>query len=121
MPIFTEKRGSAYFFLNGIREVEYADMWLARLRRTPTLFEAFNAINKDFDKYAKVNPIAFMPPIEAVGKNSPSLTQMENDFFLQVLLSGQKIEDFDKFLAKWDSSGGSDVIKAINDWYSTKK
>lgn len=45
-------------------------MWLARLRRTPTLLEAFNAINKDFDKYAKVNPIAFMPPIEAVSKNS---------------------------------------------------
>ncbi|WP_229750608.1 extracellular solute-binding protein [Paenibacillus nasutitermitis] len=121
MPIFTERRGSAYFFLNGIREVEYADMWLARLRRTPALFEAFNAINNDFDKYAKVNPVAFMPPIEAVGKNLPSLSQMENDFFLQVLLSGEKIENFDKFLDKWDSSGGSDMMKAINDWYATKK
>jgi len=121
MPIFTEKRGSAYFFLNGIREVEYAEMWLARLRRTPTLFEAFNAINKDFDKYAKRNPIAFMPPIEAVGKNLPSLLQMENDYFLQVLLSGEKIENFDKFLSKWESSGGSEVTKAINEWYSSKK
>ncbi len=121
MPVFTELRGSAYFFLNGIREAEYADMWLARLRRTPTLFEAFNALNKDFDKYAKRNPIAFMPPIEAVGKNLPSLNQKENDYFLQVLLSGEKIENYDKFLSGWDSSGGSDVMKAINEWYETTK
>ncbi|MFC4599034.1 extracellular solute-binding protein [Cohnella hongkongensis] len=121
MPTFTEQRGSAYFFLNGIREVEYADMWLARLRRTPTLFEAFNELNKDFDTYAKRNPIAFMPPIEAVGKNLPSLTQRENDYFLQVLLSGEKIEEFDKFLSGWESAGGGEVLKAVNEWYVTTK
>jgi putative aldouronate transport system substrate-binding protein len=121
MPIFTEQRGNAYFYLNGIHEVEYAEMWLARLRRTPTLFESFNAINKDFDKYAKSNPISFMPPIEEVGKNLPSLLQKENDYFLQVLMNGEKIDGFDKFMKSWDESGGAAVIKAINEWHQAKK
>ncbi|MEK3724420.1 extracellular solute-binding protein [Paenibacillus sp. FSL H8-0034] len=121
MPIFTEKRGNAYWFLDGIQEVKYADMWLARLRRTPTLFEAFNAINKDFDKYAKKNPIAFMPPIEVVGKNQASLTQKETDYFIKLLLGGESIENFDKFIKDWDNSGGNDVVKAVNEWYKTTK
>ncbi|SDD69311.1 putative aldouronate transport system substrate-binding protein [Paenibacillus sp. UNCCL117] len=121
MPIFTEKRGNAYWFLNGIHEKDYADMWLARLRRTPTLFEAFNIMNKNIEQIGKQNPIAFMPPIEAVGKNLPSLTQKENDYFLKVLLDGEKIENFDKFMTDWDNSGGSEVVKAVNDWYKTTK
>ncbi|MGG1516667.1 extracellular solute-binding protein [Paenibacillus oryzisoli] len=121
MPIFTEKRGNAYWFLDGIQEVKYADMWLARLRRTPTLFEAFNAINKDFNTYAKKNPIAFMPPIEAVGKNLPSLQQKENDYFIKVLLGGDSVNNFDKFLKEWDAAGGTEVVKAVNDWYKTTK
>lgn len=121
MPVFTERRGNAYWFLNGIHEKEYAEMWLARLRRTPALFEAFNAINKDFAKYAKKNPVAFMPPIEAVGKNLQSLNQMEIDYFLKVLLGGEQLDGFDNFLKQWDASGGADMVKAINDWYVTSK
>lgn len=121
MPAFTEQRGNAYWFLDGIQEVKYADMWLARLRRTPTLFEAFSAINKDFDKYAKKNPVAFMPPIEVVGKNQASLTQKETDYFIKLLLGGESIDNFDKFIKDWDASGGSEVVKAVNEWYKTAK
>ncbi|MDF2963626.1 MAG: transporter substrate-binding protein [Paenibacillus sp.] len=118
MPVFTERRGNAYWFLNGIHEKEYADMWLARLRRTPALFEAFNAINKDYDKYVKKNPIAFMPPIQEVGKNAQSLAQKEIDYFLKVLLGGESVENFDKFLKDWDSAGGTEMTNAVNTWYA---
>ncbi len=121
MPIFTERRGNAYWYLNGIHEKEYADMWLARVRRTPTLFEAFNALNKDYDKYAKKNPIAFMPPLQEVGKNSQTISQKEVDYFLKFLLDGEQLDGFDKFIKEWDSSGGAEMSKAINTWYATTK
>src|SRR5690606_40617446 len=65
MPIFTEKRGNAYWFLNGIDEYKYPDMWLARLRRDPNLYAAFEALNANYDKYATQNPVAFAPPLDA--------------------------------------------------------
>jgi putative aldouronate transport system substrate-binding protein len=120
MPIFTELRGNAYWFLNGIQEVEYAEMWLARLRRTPTLFEAFNAINANFDEVAKANPIAFMIPIEEVGKYQSSLSQMATDFFVKVLL-GNPVDDYDKFIQDWDAAGGKEMVDAVNVWYQTTK
>lgn len=122
MPIFTEKRGSAYWFLNGISEYDYPDMWLARLRRDPNLFAAFEQLNKEYDQFAKANPVSFAPPLDAVSKYQQSIGKMQNDYVIKVMMGNAKLEDHDSFMKEWASAGGSEMVKALNDWYqSTKK
>jgi len=121
MPIFTEKRGTAYWFLNGIDEKRYPDMWLARLSRDPALLEAFQLFNKDYDKYAKQNPVAFIPPHEAGSKYQQALSKIEEDYVVKVLMGGEKLENYEKFQQNWEQSGGAEIAKAVNDYYQSVK
>jgi len=116
-PVFTEKRGSAYWYLNGIDEENYPDMWLARLRRDENLFKAFEDLNKDVDKYAKQDPAWNMPPDNAISKNMTALTQFEEDFFIEVITGNKSINDLSEFIEQWEQEGGTEMIEAVNEWY----
>jgi len=115
MPIFSEKRGTAYYYLNGIDETRYADMWLARVRRDPALFEAFDLMNKEYDRFAKSNPIAFASPHEAVSKYQQSLRKLEEDYIVKVIMGVEKADNYAKFQDEWLNAGGLEVTKAVNE------
>ncbi|HZG77804.1 MAG TPA: extracellular solute-binding protein [Paenibacillus sp.] len=121
MPIFTEKRGSAYWFLNGIDEHKYPDMWLARLRRDPNLFAAFEQLNKEYDKFAKQNPVSFAPPLDAVSKYQQSLGKMQDDYVIKVMMGGANVAEHDSFMQEWGAAGGNEIGQALNEWYATTK
>ncbi|MBU5441232.1 extracellular solute-binding protein [Paenibacillus sp. MSJ-34] len=117
MPIFSEKRGTAYWFLNGIDEYRYPDMWLARLRRDPTQFEVFERLNKEYDKYARMNPVSLAPPIEAVTKYEQTLRKMEEDYFVKVIMGTGNLNDHEGFLQEWGAAGGQEINQGVNEWY----
>jgi len=121
MPIFTERRGSAYWFLNGIDEYKYPDMWLARLRRDPNLFAAFEQLNKEYDKYAKQNPVAFAPPLDAVSKYQQSIGKMQDDYVIQVMMGSADLANHETFMKEWSAAGGAEIAQALNDWYASSK
>lgn len=120
MPIFTELRNNAWWYLNGIREVEYADMWLARTRRNPELGKAFDAANANFDKFAKFSPVGTMPTLAAVATHTSALNQLVNDYTIQVVTGVESIEGFDDFLKQWRESGGEESSAQVNEWYQSK-
>lgn len=120
MPIFSELRNNAWWYLNGIREVEYADMWLARTRRNPELGKAFDAANANFDKYAVYSPVASMPTLPAVAEHTVALNQLVNDYTVQLVVGVESMDGFDSFLAEWRSSGGTDSTAQVNEWYQSK-
>lgn len=120
MPIFTELRNNAWWYLNGIREEEYADMWLARTRRNPELGKAFDAANANYDKYAIFSPTATMPTLPSVAKYTTALSQMVNDYTIQVLVGVEQLDGFDAFLETWREAGGAECTTEINEWFTNK-
>ena len=120
MPIFTEARGNAWWYLNGIREVEYADMWMARTRRNPELGKAFDAANANFDKYAVFSPVGTMPTLPSVSKYTSSLSEMIKDYTIQLMVGVEKLENFGTFQEQWRANGGAECTTDVNAWYSAK-
>ena len=120
MPIFSEFRGNAWWYLNGIREVEYADMWLARTRRNPELGKAFDAANANFDKYAVYSPVGNMPTMPSVSKYKAALSQLLNDYNIQRMVGVEKMENYDNFAAKWNAEGGAECTAEVNEWFTSK-
>ncbi len=120
MPIFTEVRSNAWWYLNGIREVEYADMWLARTRRNPELGKAFDAANLNYDKYAVFSPAATMPTMSAISKYKAALSELIKDYTIQLMVGVEKPENYDAFAETWRTSGGAECTTEINAWYSAK-
>lgn len=120
MPVFTELRNNAWWYLNGIREEEYADMWLARTRRNPELGKAFDAANANYDKYAIFSPTATMPTLSAVAKNTTALNQMVDDYTIQLLVGVEKLDNFEAFLENWREAGGAESTAEVNEWYANQ-
>ena len=119
MPIFTELRNNAWWYLNSFDMTRYGDMWLARTRRNAALGEAFDAINANYDLFARRNPVDFAPVLPAVAENSAALGQMESDYQIQLMSGVEKLENFDAYLAKWLAAGGQDCLDQYNEWYAT--
>jgi len=120
MPIFTEKRGNAYVYLNGFDEKIYPDMWLARIWRDPNLGEAFEMLNSQYDKYAVKPALAYLPPLPADGKYGQSLNAFVEDTFTQYIMGVKPLEDYDDFLNQWDNQGGLEIIKERDEWYQAQ-
>ncbi|TBL75680.1 extracellular solute-binding protein [Paenibacillus thalictri] len=117
MPALSEKRGEAYWYLFGIREKEYSEMWLARLRRDAILFETYEKVNKDYSKLAHFNITGMMPPLESYTKYNAALSKLEDDYYTQLLVGSEKLDNYDRFIKKWEDAGGAAVTKDINNWY----
>lgn len=49
------------------------------------------------------------------------LKKLELDTFNQIIYSKVPIDEFDNFVKKWQSSGGDQLTKEVNDWYSSVK
>ena len=120
MPIFTELRNNAWWYLNGIREVEYADMWLARTRRNPELGKAFDAANANYDKYAVFSPVGTMPSLPAVSEHATALNQMVNDYTIQLTVGVESMDGYEDFLTQWREAGGADSTAEVNEWFQNK-
>lgn len=118
MPIFSELRGNAWWYLNGIREKDYADMWMARTRRNAELGKAFDAANAEFDKYAVYSPTANMSTPESLSKYRASLNQLVIDNEIIFVTGIKPITEYDAFVSEWKNKGGAEVAKDVNAWYS---
>lgn len=118
-PLFTEMRTNAFWYMNGMDEHRFPDMWLARLHKSEAMIEAFDEINANFEKYKVIDPISLMPPLEGFTKNISALTKMEGDYYLTVLLGDKSLEDFSGFLEDWKKSGGTEMVETVNEWYAS--
>lgn len=119
MPIFTELRNNAYWYLNSFDMTRYGDMWMARTRRNEALGEAFDAINANFDQFAVRNPVDFAPVLPSVAENSTALSQMEADYQIQAMVGVESLDDFDTYLQSWLDAGGQACLDDYNGWYTT--
>ena len=116
MPNFSELRNNAWWYLNGIDEVKYADMWLARTRRNAELGKAFDAINAEYDRYAAIDPTAKMPTLDPVAKYQQALKKALDDYEIKAVVGVESLDNYDSFLGQWKKDGGQDLIDAVGEW-----
>ncbi|WP_165822668.1 extracellular solute-binding protein [Paenibacillus montanisoli] len=63
---------------------------------------------------AKVNPI-FYGSTETMVKRGANLDKLENETFLRIITGAAPIDDFDKFVTTWKSTGGDTVAKEVEE------
>lgn len=118
MPLFGELRNNSYWYLNTIDETNYPDMWMARVRKSPSMWDPFEKVALAAVEASRPDPIGYMPPMEAVSKYNQKLWQMSSDYYAQVISGAESIDSYDSFVEKWDEAGGKEMEEAINAWYS---
>lgn len=120
MPIFTEARNNAWWYLNSFDMTRYGDMWMARTRRTQAVAEIYDGLNRHAATFAMPNPTDLCPMLEAVTQNKATLDTMLDDYVLQVIVGVKRVEDHDAFVAEWLAAGGQACKDAYNGWYANR-
>ncbi|WP_040713413.1 extracellular solute-binding protein [Paenibacillus curdlanolyticus] len=58
-------------------------------------------------------------PTPTMQTSNDILQKMEKDIVSQIIYSKVSLDDFDKFVAKWKSSGGDKITEEVNEWYQS--
>ena len=119
MPLFAELRTNSSWYLNTLDETNYPDMWLARVRKSPAMWEPFQKVAIEGIDASRPDPIGYMQPQEAVSMYNHTLWQMSSDFYLKVISGAESVDAYEAFLKEWDAAGGTEVEEAINTWYAS--
>lgn len=119
MPIFTELRNNAWWYLNSFDMTCYGDMWMARTRRTEAVAEIYDGLNQ-YEALAVSNPTDLCPTLPVVAENKAALETMVNDYVLQVIVGVRDIADHDAFVEEWYAAGGQASTDAYNEWYQNR-
>jgi putative aldouronate transport system substrate-binding protein len=121
LPIFNDQLNNGSSFLTGVDETNYPVYWQARVRKDPILTDAFSKNQEAAKGNTVVDPLAFAPPLEAIGKYNLKLQKLMEDTFLKYITGSEPLENYDKFLAQWKADGGDEMTKAANEWYAANK
>ncbi|WP_256758422.1 extracellular solute-binding protein [Cohnella sp. WQ 127256] len=49
-----------------------------------------------------------------------TLSKIQNEVFLKIIMGKESIDEFDKFVEQWKKLGGDQLTKEVNDWYKSK-
>ncbi|MCL6459012.1 MAG: sugar ABC transporter, partial [Gorillibacterium sp.] len=58
-------------------------------------------------------------PTKTMKSRGEYLNTQELETFIKIIYGDLPIDEFDKFVATWKSSGGDDITKEVNEWYKT--
>lgn len=61
------------------------------------------------------------PPTITMKEKWELLQKLEQNTFDNILFGDANIDEFDSFVEKWESYGGSQITKEINDWFYSKQ
>ena len=72
---------------------------------------------KDFD----IPNLFTGPTTSTQASRGEFLKKLEMDTFTQIIYGKVPVDEFDNFVKKWQSSGGDQITKEVNDWYESVK
>jgi putative aldouronate transport system substrate-binding protein len=67
-----------------------------------------------------LDPAAAMPSIPEVVKYGTDINDLCAQYFLKIATGALPVSAFDEFKARFNAIGGSEMVKAVNDWYASK-
>ena len=120
LPAFEKDRNNSSWYLTGIDEQKYPIYWQARVRKNEYQSAAFDQIMKPIATAGKTDPLAWAPVMNSVSKYNTSLSTLEKDTYVKII-AGEGTKGYDEYLKNWNTSGGEEVKKEVNDWYKASK
>ncbi|WP_438350701.1 extracellular solute-binding protein [Paenibacillus sp. FA6] len=121
LPKFNDELNNASAFMTGVDEEKYPTYWQARVRKDPVLQAYYEEFQKNSEGIIIVDPMSLAPPIEAVSKNTLKLNKLLDDNVLKFIAGSEPLASYEQFLAQWHAEGGTDMVRAANEWYATTK
>ena len=114
-----DEKGTSSWFLTGTIEADYAEYWLARVRKSAQNLEAWTQLNKDANTFGVYDPLGFAPLIPQWSSKSQKLNSATEDFSIQYITG--KETDYKKLEAAQKAEGLDEASTAVNDWYKANK
>ena len=78
---------------------------------------------KDYDAMKPFStvedPMWYAPLIPVKQDKAQTLSDLTNQYFIKFISNALPLDQFDKYVQEWKSSGGDEVVKAVNDWYTS--
>ncbi|MFD2114199.1 extracellular solute-binding protein [Paenibacillus yanchengensis] len=121
LPIFEEELNFASDMLTGIDEQRYPTYWQARVRKNPHVQHFFETLQKNGEGIMYHDALTFAPPLPDVSKHMPKLVKFMEDEFIKFITGAEPISNYDNFLQQWRADGGTEMLQAANDWYTSAK
>ncbi|MGZ9585552.1 extracellular solute-binding protein [Paenibacillus marinisediminis] len=60
-----------------------------------------------------------LAPLPSDSKYKAELKKMEDEMFISIITGDKPLDYFDEFVSKWEKSGGAQLTKEANEWFST--
>ncbi|MHA2856091.1 extracellular solute-binding protein [Paenibacillus lautus] len=61
------------------------------------------------------------PPTQTMAEKQSTLKALETEVFVKIIMGATSIDEFDKFVENWNTLGGADMTKEVNEWYASVK
>ncbi|GHT55552.1 hypothetical protein FACS1894109_02350 [Spirochaetia bacterium] len=68
-----------------------------------------------------LDPTYDMPAIPEYLSKITDIRDLQDQYFIKIATGALPVSAFDEYKTKFNALGGQDMIKAVNDWYATKK
>ncbi|MEK8131557.1 extracellular solute-binding protein [Paenibacillus filicis] len=121
LPKFNDEWNFGSDYLTGTDEKNYPIYWQARVRKNEFVQKYYETYQENAKGIMYSDALMLAPPLPDISKNLQKLQKLAEDTFIKYITGAEPLENYDKFLAQWKSEGGSDMIKAANDWYASSK
>ncbi|KEQ26787.1 extracellular solute-binding protein [Paenibacillus tyrfis] len=121
LPKFNDEWNFGSDFLTGTDEKNYEAYWQARVRKNEFVQNNYETYQANAKGILYHDALTYAPPIADISKHSQKLQKQAEDAFIKYVTGAESLETYDKFLEQWKASGGSDMIKAANEWYKSSR
>ncbi len=117
LPIFNDNMNQGSNFQIGRNQHEHPLTWMARVHKTQVQWDTFYDANSKAAAFGfEGNPMTFARFPEFT-EYSSALSTLANDYFLQVIAGTESLDNYDSFVAEWESAGGLALEEAATNWY----
>lgn len=114
---FDEKNDASYY-LTGSNELVYTKYWLARVRKIPEMYRAWEELMTDANEVGVYNIADALPPLSAYSTVRANIETYAQEQFFIMLKNGTG--SYSTYLNKFLSDGGTQATNAISGWYLNK-
>lgn len=84
-------------------------------------YSGYSVINDYVQKNQTVAPLFYGVPTPTMTAKQSTLDKLVLEEYTKIIMGAVPVDDFDKFVNNWNSLGGADITKEVNDWAAAQK
>lgn len=121
LPAFNEQRGDTFYYQPvSVGDIEYP-MWLMRVYKLESMGQAYSDEMAALSDDVVENPVAFAMNLPVRQSNAATLSQLELETVLKIIVGDLEMDALDDMIAQWKAQGGDASTQEVNEWYARSK